>query len=54
MYDPKNKALLYSVFIRNAAADHGGKGRLPCRNESTSFKIKMVVTEAGQNTSSVI
>ena len=45
MYDPKNKKMLYSVFIRNAAADCGVKWRLPSRNESTGFKIKIIATE---------
>lgn len=45
MYDPKNKKMLYSVFIRNAAVDCGEKWRLPSRNESTGFKIKIIATE---------
>lgn len=45
MNDPKNKKMLYAVFIRNAAADCGGKWRLLSRNESTGFKIRIIATE---------
>lgn len=37
--------MLYSVFIRNATADCGGKWRLPSRNESTGFKINIIAAE---------
>lgn len=34
-----------SVFIRNDDADCGGKWRLPSRNESRGFEIKINATE---------